>query len=58
MQRLYLVRNVYTNVNVNESDNEVTIDRKEGPAARITRSEIEQAIQKMKKHKASGISGN
>ena len=41
----------------NQWDNEVTNDRKERPSVRIDRSEIEQALKRMKKHKASGISG-
>ena len=41
----------------NQWDNEMTIDRKEGPSVRIDRSEIEHALKRMMKHKASGISG-
>ena len=41
----------------NQWDNKVIIDRKEEPPVRIDRSKIEQALKRMKKHKALRISG-
>ena len=38
-------------------DNDVTSNRKEGPACRITREEVERALSMMAKKKSPGISG-